>query len=207
MHVKRIIFCFVYSDDQKPLVTYPSLEEESLHSSCFVDFDPIPSFEIHVQHDVHIPISLESDYSGHLVDNKADRLFSIITAETFHQLVETHSQPTKFQSRIRERSFKPLRLSSTLHPYPPNFFKYLPLFTGEDHVIAEKHLEYFRNFIDNFEIVHEDIVMRIFSKSLAGDAGFWFRNLKANSIGSSIDLHNVFFKYWGKNKFYDQFLS
>ena len=142
-----------------------------------------------------------------MVEKKFDPLLSIITAETCHQPVKTHSQPTTFQSRIRERIFKPLRLSSTLHPYPPNFFKYLPLFTGEDHVTAEKHLEYFHNFIDNFEIVDEDIVMRIFSKSLARDVGIRFRNLKSNSIGSWGDLHDVFFKYWGKTKSYDQFLS
>src|SRR5713101_6185131 len=82
LHVKRIIFCFVYSDDRKPLGTYPSLEERSLHSSCFIDVDPIPSFEIHVQHDIHIPISLEPDYSGHLVENKANILPSTITVES-----------------------------------------------------------------------------------------------------------------------------
>ena len=49
--------------------------------------------------------------------------------------------------------------------------------------------------------------MRLFSKSFAGDAGFWFRNLKADSIGSWEVLHDVFLKYWGKNKYYDQFLS
>ena len=122
LHVKRIILFFVYFDDHKPSVTNPSLEEESLCSSCIVDVDPIPSFEIHVQHDVDIPISLEPDYSGHLVENKADSLLSIITGETCHQPIETHSQPTEFQCRIRERRFKPLRLSSTLHPYPPKFF-------------------------------------------------------------------------------------
>ena len=82
LHVKRIIFCFVYSNDHKPSGTYPSLEEENLHSSCFIDGDPIPSFEIHVQHDIHIPISLEPNYSGHLVENNADLLPSTITAET-----------------------------------------------------------------------------------------------------------------------------
>ena len=45
LHVKRIIFCFVYSDDHKPSITYPSLEEESPHSSCFIDVDPIPSLK------------------------------------------------------------------------------------------------------------------------------------------------------------------
>ena len=49
--------------------------------------------------------------------------------------------------------------------------------------------------------------MRLFSKSFAGDAGFWLRNLKADSIGSWEELHDVFLKYWGKNISYDQFLS
>ena len=79
---KELFFCFVYSDDHKPSCTYPSLEEESLHSSFFIDVDIIPSFEIHVQHDIHIPISLELDYSGHLVENKVDPLPSTITTET-----------------------------------------------------------------------------------------------------------------------------
>ena len=90
LHVKRIIFCFVYSNDHKPSDTYPSLEEESMHSSYFIDVDPIPSFEIHVKHDIHIPISLEVDYSGHRVEKKVDLLLSTITAETCEQLVEPH---------------------------------------------------------------------------------------------------------------------
>ena len=49
--------------------------------------------------------------------------------------------------------------------------------------------------------------MRLFLKSFAGDAGFWFLNLKDDSIGSWEELHDVFLKYWGKNKSYDQFLS
>ena len=118
LHVKRIIFCFVYFDDHKPSGTYPSLEEESLHSSCFIDVDPIPSFEIHVQHDIHIPISLEPDYSGHLVENKADLLPSTIIAETCEQLVEAHFQLIYFQSRLKQKMFKPLRPPSHLHPYP-----------------------------------------------------------------------------------------
>ena len=160
MHVKRIIFCFVYSDDHKPLSTYPTLEEENMHSSCVIDVDPIPSFEIHVQHDIHIPISLEADYSGHLVENKADLLPSTITAETSEQLVEPHFQLIDFQSRLKQKMFRPFRFPSLLHPYPSYFVEYLPHFIGKDHITAEKHLESFHNFIDNFEIMHEDVVMR-----------------------------------------------
>ena len=42
--------------------------------------------------------------------------------------------------------------------------------------------------------------MRLFSKSFGS-------YLKAYSIGSWEELHDVFLKYWGKNKSYDQFLS
>ena len=72
-----------------------------MHSSCFIDVDHIPSFEIHVQPDIHIPISLEPDYFGHLVDNKSELLPFTITIETCEQLVEPHFQLTYFQSRLR----------------------------------------------------------------------------------------------------------
>jgi hypothetical protein len=38
-HIKRIILCFVYSDDHHPSFIYPSLEEEDLHTACIVDID------------------------------------------------------------------------------------------------------------------------------------------------------------------------
>jgi hypothetical protein len=61
-------------------------------------------------------------------------------------------------------------------------------------------MESFENFIDNFEIMHEDIILRLFSKSLVGDAALWFRNMKACSICSWTDFHHVFLRYWGENK-------
>ena len=88
--------CFVYSDDHKPSGRYPSLEEESMHSYCFIDVDPIHSFLIHVQHDIHKPVSLQPNYFGHHVENKVDLLPSIITVETCENLVEPHFQLTNF---------------------------------------------------------------------------------------------------------------
>jgi hypothetical protein len=80
------------------------------------------------------------------------------------------------------------------------------VFKGDDHITAEKHMEYFEDFIDNFKIMHEDIILRLFSKSLVGDASLWFRNLKACSICSWTDFHRVFLRYWGENKSVDQYL-
>jgi hypothetical protein len=103
--------------------------------------------------------------------------------------------------------FKPLKLPAHLHPYPPYFVEYLPHFTGENHISAEKHLEAFVNFVDNLEIVHEDIVMRLFSKSLTGEVALWFRLLEPGSIGSWTDFYYVFSKHWGENKCLDQYLD
>ena len=63
-----------------------------------------------------------------------------IIVEPCNQLVKPHFHPTSIQTRIKEKMFRPLRLPSHLHPYPLNFFKYLPHFSGEDHITAKKHL-------------------------------------------------------------------
>jgi hypothetical protein len=68
-------------------------------------------------------------------------------------------------------------------------------------------LEAFENFVDQFEIVHDDVTMRLFSKSLFGDAVVWFKVLEADSIGSWIELCNAFLKCWGENKSLDQYLD
>jgi hypothetical protein len=50
-------------------------------------------------------------------------------------------------------------MCNSLNPYPHDSFDYFPQFSGEDHVTAESHTEAFENFIDQFEIVHEDVVI------------------------------------------------
>ena len=62
-------------------------------------------------------------------------------------------------------------------------------------------------FVDNLEIRHEDVVMRLFSKSLTGEVALWFRDLEPGSIGSWTDFYYAFSKYWGENKSLDQYLT
>jgi hypothetical protein len=99
---------------------------------------------------------------------------SVIAVEPSHLLVKSHIQPTSFQAKIGDKMFNPLRLPHHMHPYPLFSFKYLPRFSGEDHVTAERDLEAFENFVDQFEIVNDDIIMRLFSQSLLGDVVVWF---------------------------------
>jgi hypothetical protein len=72
---------------------------------------------------------------------------------------------------------------------------------------TKRHLEAFENFIDNFQIMHKDVVTRIFCKYLFGYASLWFRNLEVDSISSWTVLRNVFLRYWGENKSFEQYLS
>ena len=73
-------------------------------------------------------------------------------------------------------------LPSVLHDFPPQYYKYLPMFNGElEKITAEKHVEAFEHFVDLFEIDHDDLYLRIFAKSLQGDVKQWFRHLQFES--------------------------
>ena len=58
--VKRIIFCFVYSENHHPSCIYPSLEEETLQP-CIVDVDLVALPQPIRKDDHHISFPLESD--------------------------------------------------------------------------------------------------------------------------------------------------
>ena len=71
LHVKRIIFLFVYLNNHNPSIVYPSFEQEEL-SPFIVDRDPILSSESYKKDDVHIQIPSELDQSYKHVYNKVD---------------------------------------------------------------------------------------------------------------------------------------
>ena len=103
--------------------------------------------------------------------------------------------------------FGPLKLPSFLHPYPPGFVDYQPTFSRKDNTTGEEHLSSFQDFIDNLEILHEDIIMRLFSKSLIRDVALWFKNMEVASIGSWDELYYTFLKHQGERKSFDQYLD
>jgi hypothetical protein len=78
------------------------------------------------------------------------------------------------------------------------------VFDGEpDAITVKKHMQRFENFIDFFEIDHDDVCMRVFSQSLKGDTKNWFKHLHPETISSWEGLKNVFLKCWGKKKSLD----
>jgi hypothetical protein len=212
VRVKRIIFCFVYSENHHPSCIYPSLEEEILQP-CIIDVDSVVLPQPIRKDDHRISFPLESDqpcdHEKIEIVLKPVQISAplAIISEPDQQLTISHDQPTAFQVKIRMKMFKPLQLPHLLHPYPDDCYEYLPLFSGENQTSAEGHAESFLDFVDRFSIVHEDVIMRMFSKSLIKDVAAWFKSLRADSIGSWTEFSNAFLKYWGKYKSLDSYLA
>jgi len=205
LHVKRIILCFVYSENHHSSYIYPSLEKD-LQPNYIVDVDSVflPQ-PVHIN-DYCISIPLQSDQPCELeeieIDSKPCQISTplVITSEPCQDLAISNDQPTTFQIKIRMKMFKPLKLHYLLHPYPIDCYEYLPLFSRENQASAERHLESFLDFVDRFQIAHEDVIMRYFSKSLIKYVALWFKGLRVDSIVSWIEFSNVFMKYWGEHK-------
>lgn len=49
-----------------------------------------------------------------------------------------------------------------LNPIPPKIRKGLPRFNGMKGESAKKHLKKFLEMIENYEVDHEDVIMRLF---------------------------------------------
>jgi hypothetical protein len=96
------------------------LEEEDLPSACVVDVDLIPSPQPIHKDELYIEIPHEIDQPYQISSP------STVTFEPCQQLGKPYIQPTSFQTRIRDKMFKPLRLPYHLHPYPLDFFEYFP---------------------------------------------------------------------------------
>ena len=167
-HVKRIIICFVYSNDYQPSLINPSLEED-LHPACTVNVESV-FFPHPIDKDDHcIQFPSKSDQPCNLEEIKIDlkpcqiSTPLAITSEPCQPLAIPHDQPSAFQIKIRMNMFKHLRLPYLLHPYPLDCYEYIPWFSGENQASAEGHLESFEYFVDHFQIVHE-ISFQVFGK-------------------------------------------
>ena len=154
-HVKRIILCFVYSENHHPSCIYPTLEEE-IPQPYTLYVDSIPSSPFILKNELCNSILPNLDKPCDLeeikIDSKPCQISTplVITSEPCQQLAIPHDHLSVFQIKIRTKIFKPLRLPYLLHPYPLDCYEYLPLFSGENQVSVEKHLESFEDFVDCF---------------------------------------------------------
>ena len=70
-------------------------------------------------------------------------------------------------------------------------------FFGNNVVTGEEHLRVFIDMLNDYEIEHEDVVMKLFVHYLIEDARDWFRRLPDESICSWSDLESLFKEQYG----------
>jgi hypothetical protein len=77
-------------------------------------------------------------------------------------------QPVQNPPRAMEARFSPLVLPSQLHDLPQNYNQRIKSYDAEENVSAQKHLDWFNDFVDLEEVDDEDVKVRLFAQSLSG---------------------------------------
>jgi hypothetical protein len=98
-------------------------------------------------------------------------------------------------------SYRPLDMSEIPgypRKMPPLYEDFLPRFAGIKGECPESHMRRFWEFFQHFPISDEaeDLVMKLFSASLHGEARRWYDNLPAASITSMELFERVFLAKW-----------
>jgi hypothetical protein len=101
---------------------------------------------------------------------------------------------------ILTRRFSPLNFSAIdgyphLVPQIDEWKDLLPRFYEGDDDNHFEHVHEFHALMQQLDIHHEDILMKMFMYSLEGDARKWYRTLSASSISSLKDFHDVFYSH------------
>jgi hypothetical protein len=99
------------------------------------------------------------------------------------------------------RSYKPLDMSEIPgypRKMPPRYEDFLPRFAGIEDECPKSHMRRFWKFFQHFPVDDEaeDLVMKLFSASLQGEARRWYDNLPAASINSMELFEELFLAKW-----------
>jgi hypothetical protein len=98
-------------------------------------------------------------------------------------------------------SYRPLDMSEIPgypRKMPPRYEDFLPRFAGINGECPESHMIRFWKFFEYFPIDDEaeDVVMKLFSASLHGEARRWYNDLPAASITTMEQFEEIFLAKW-----------
>ena len=96
--------------------------------------------------------------------------------------------------------FSPLFLPAQLHDMLREYNQRIKLYDVEGNVSAQKHLDWFNDFVDLEEVDYEDAKMILFAQSLAREVRKWFRALPTVSIIKFEAFETRFLAKWGDKK-------
>jgi hypothetical protein len=80
-------------------------------------------------------------------------------------------------------------------PTPNEWGDYFPIFREHKDDNLAQHLHEFHELMHQWGIHHEDVLLKIFMFSLAGDAREWYFSLPPTSISSLVEFHAAFNKH------------
>jgi hypothetical protein len=142
----------------------------------------------------------ESCLSETIFDEK--RFQDLILAASARPLVipAQNQQPLRPLTAAMAAIFSPLILPTQLHDLPQDYNLRIKLYDVEGNISAQKHLDWFNDFIDLEEVDFEDVKMRLFTQSLAGEVRKWFRALPPASIANFEAFETSFLAKWGDKK-------
>ena len=93
--------------------------------------------------------------------------------------------------------FSSIVLPAQLHDFPQNYIQRIKLYDVEGNLSAQKHLDWFNNFVDLEEVYHADAKMRLFLQSLLGEVRKWFKSLQPTTIQDFFTFEMTFITRWG----------
>jgi hypothetical protein len=105
--------------------------------------------------------------------------------------------------KILARRFSPFNFSvipgfPNVVPSPNEWGDYFPIFGKCEEDNPAQHLSEFHELMCKWEIHHEDVLLKMFMFSLAGDARRWYHSLPPASISSLSEFHAAFTTYCQK---------
>jgi hypothetical protein len=105
--------------------------------------------------------------------------------------------------KILARRFAPFNFSvvlgfSNVVPTVDEWGDYLPIFRERKEDNPAQHLRKFHELMHQWEIHHEDVLLKMFMISLVGYAREWYHSLPPPSISSLREFHGIFNKHCQK---------
>ena len=84
--------------------------------------------------------------------------------------------------------------------FPKNLEKWLPKFNLDDKIPTKDHIKYFMQAMRIRNVIHEDMVCRLFPYTFEGKASTWYFSLEDSFIPSSDVFSKLFSKKIGDEK-------
>jgi len=100
--------------------------------------------------------------------------------------------------------YKPLDMTNipgSPHKIPKDFKEWLPIFSEEDLITTEDHLNAFLHALEPYD-QHEDVWMWLFSYTLLKKAKEWYDSILPGTITNWDLFQERFTKIFGNNKYY-----